>query len=157
MARLHWGDASVHDPSRMFYGSHPREGRSLFLGNLLPLALVHDLIEHHRAEMEAEQPRRNLPEISTRRVLGATPAERYVNTAIQQEVAWVASQVEGTGQRHKGLLIASMKLASLSQSEWLPAEVRCKIDPLTLLLPATETNGYVAKYGELAARPTIAD
>lgn len=50
-----------------------------------------------------------------------------------------------------------MKLASLTQSEWLPAEVRGRIDPVTLLLPATATNGYVAKYGELAARQTIAD
>lgn len=47
MARLHWGDASVHDPSRMFYGSHPGQGQSLFLGNLLPLGLVDDLIEQH--------------------------------------------------------------------------------------------------------------
>ena len=109
------------------------------------------------AEMKAEQPRRDLPKISTSRVLGTTPAERYVNTAIQQQFAWVASQLEGTGQRHKGLLIASMKLASLSQSEWLPADVRGRIDPLTLLLPATETNGYITKYGKVAARQTIAD
>ena len=38
-----------------------------------------------------------------------TPAERNANTtAMQQEAAWVASWVEGTRQRHKGLLISAM-------------------------------------------------
>ena len=115
------------------------------------------LMEEHRTEMEAEQPRRDLPRISSGRIFGATPAERYINRAIQQEVAWVSSQVEGTGQRHAGLLISSMKLASLSISEWLPAEAREGIDPYALLLLAAEANGYVAKYGDVHARQTIAD
>ena len=90
-------------------------------------------------------------------VLGRTPAERYVNTALQQEVAWLASRVEGTGERHQGLLLAAMKLESLKQSEWLPAEVRSSIDPLDALLTAAHRNGYVEKYGEATARRTIAD
>ena len=157
MRQLPWGDASVHDPSRMFYGRNPSRGQNLLLGNIMPMTLVDALVEQHRMEMEAEQPRRSLPVIPTSRVLGATPAERYVNTAIQREAAWVANQVEGTGERHKGLLIASMKLASLRQSEWLPTEVRVGIDPVALLLPAAQANGYAAKYGEAATQQTIGD
>ena len=157
MARLLWGDASVHDPARMFYGSSPRDGQTLFLGNYLLMAKLDDLMNQHRVEMEAEQPRRQLPKIPAGLVLGATPAERYVNTAKQQETTWVASRVEGTGDRHKGLLIASMKLSSLGLSEWLPADVRAGIDPIALLMPAAIANGYVDKYGEVAALNTISD
>ena len=157
MAQLPWNDGSVHDPARMFYGSHPTQGQTVFFGSVLPLTVVDELVEQHRVELEAEQPRRNLPKIPGGRVLGATPAERYINTAIQQETTWLASQMEGTGQRHKGLLISSMKLASLSLSEWLPSGVRNSIDPHSLLVPAAEANGYVDKYGDAATRQTIAD
>jgi len=157
MAQLPWGDTSVHDPARMFYGSHPRLGQTLFLGNLLPKTVLEELMEAHRIRMEAEQPRRSLPRISSNLVFGATPAERYINTALQQEAVWVSRQVEGTGQRHIGLLISSMKLASLSLCEWLPEEARRCIDPYALLLPSAAANGYVAKYGEVHARQTIAD
>ena len=157
MAQLPWGDASVHDPARMFYGSHPYQGQNHFLGNLLHLSTVDQLIEQHRTGLEAEQPRRELPRIQASRIMGTTPAERYVNTAIQQEAAWVSSRIEGTGERHKGLLISAMKLASLSLSEWLPPEVRGGIDLHALLLPAAHANGYVSKYGESAARQTISD
>jgi hypothetical protein len=157
MAQLPWGDASVHDPARLFYGSHPHQGRNRFLGNVLHLSKVDQLVEQHRIGLEAEQPRRELPRIQAGRVMGATPAERYVNTAIQQEAAWVSSRIEGTGERHKGLLISAMKLASLSLSEWLPPEVCGGIDPHALLLPAAHANGYVSKYGESAARQTISD
>ncbi|MDA1129636.1 MAG: hypothetical protein O2913_13220, partial [Chloroflexi bacterium] len=146
-----------HDPARMFYGSNPRSGQTLFLGNRLPTMVLDDLVEEHRIQMEAEQPQRDLTRISPGRVLGSTPAERYVNSAIQQEVAWVSSQIEGTGERHKGLLIASMKLGSLSLAEWLPAEARESIDACALLMPAATANGYIAKYGEVAARQTISD
>ena len=30
MAQLPWGDASVHDPARLFYGSHPSQGQNRF-------------------------------------------------------------------------------------------------------------------------------
>ena len=157
MAQFPWGDASVHDPTRLFYGSHPEQGQTRYLGNLLPLNVVEQMIETHRSELEAEQPRRELPRIQVSRIMGATPAERYVNTAIQQEVAWVSSRIEGTGERHKGLLISAMKLASLSLAEWIPPELRGGIDPHALLLPAAQANGYVSKYGESAARQTISD
>ena len=61
------------------------------------------------------------------------------------------------GERHKGLLISAMKLASLCLSAWLPADVRASIDPHALLLPAAQANGYVAKYGETTACHTISD
>ncbi len=50
-----------------------------------------------------------------------------------------------------------MKLASLSLSDWLPAEIREGIDPHALLLQAAQANGYIAKYGEPSATQTIAD
>jgi len=115
------------------------------------------LIEQNRGHLDDEQNRRHLPRITASQVLGRTPAERYVNTALQQEVAWLASRVEGTGERHQGLLLAALKLESLKQSGWLPTQVRDSIDPLGLLLPAVQRNGYVEKYGEAAARRTIAD
>ena len=157
MAALPWGDASVHDPSRFFYGTNPESGTTKYLGGLLSLETVDGLIEGHRDHLDLEQGARTLPRIPTSQVLGRTPAERYVNTALQQEVAWLTSRVEGTGERHQGLLLAALKLGSLKQSEWLPAEVRNNIDPLDALLSAACQNGYVEKYGEATARRTIAD
>jgi len=157
MAQLPWGDASVHDPARLFYGSHPEQGQTRYLGKVLPLELVNHLIDTHQSQLEAEQPRRELPRIPSGQVLGTTPTERYINTAIQQETAWVSSREEGTGERHKGLLISAMNLASLGMSDWLAAEIRDGIDPHALLLPAAQANGYIAKYGESAARQAIDD
>ena len=157
MAQLPWGDALVHDPARLFYGSHPEQGRTRYLGNVLPLEMVDKLIETHRSQLEAEQSHRELPRIPASQVIGSTPAERYVNAAIQREAAWVATRQEGTGERHLGLLVAAMKLASLRLSSWPPAQVRDGIDVHVLLLPAAQANGYVDKYGELAARQTISD
>ena len=157
MAQLPWGDAPVHNPARLFYGSQPEEGQAHYLGNVLPLEVLGQLIEAHRSELESEQPRRELPQVPGGTVMGNTPAERYVNTAIQQEMSWVASRVEGTGERHKGLLISAMKLSSLRLSDWLPAELRDGINVPALLLPAAQANGYIAKYGESVARQTIAD
>jgi hypothetical protein len=157
MERLPWGDASVHDPARVFYGSHPESGQTQFQGCMLPHSLVDEFIERYRAELEAEQKCRKLPRIPSNRVMGSTPAERYINAAVQAEAAWLSGRVEGTGERHRGLLIASMKLASLKLSQWLPEDARSGIDPYTVLLPAASQNGYISKYGEPAARRTIAD
>ena len=157
MAQMPWGDASVHDPSRLFYGTHPQCGETRYLGHILPMAVVDSLIDQHRAELEEARLQRHLPRMPHGSTMGRSPSERYINAAVFQEVAWVANQVEGTGERHKGLLIASMKLTSLSISDWLPAQARVQIDPYSLLMPAAEANGYVAKYGESAARQTISD
>jgi hypothetical protein len=157
MDQFPWGDASVHDPSRLFYGTHPREGMTHYQGNILPLAVVDELIEEYRSRLEAEQERRVLPRMPSSKLMGSTPAERYVNAAVQAEAAWLSSQVEGTGERLRGLLIAAMKLASLRLSEWLPDDVRATIDPYAALLPAAVANGYIAKYGETMAYRTIAD
>jgi hypothetical protein len=157
MAQLPWGDASVHDPARLFYGSHPEQGQAHHLGNVLPLEVVGQLIEAHWSELESEQPRRELPQVPGGSVMGNTPSERYINTAMEQETSWVASRVEGTGERHKGLLISAMKLASLRLSDWLPAELRDGMDIPALLLPAAQANRYIAKYGESVAWQTIAD
>jgi hypothetical protein len=157
MGRLSWGDASIHDPSRVFYGTHPERGQTHYQGRMLPTSLVDELIEGYRAKLEAEQECRKLPRIPSSRVMGTTPAERYISAAVQAESAWLASRVEGTGERHRGLLIVAMKLASLRLSQWLPEDARSAIDLYAVLLPAAAQNGYISRYGEPAARRTIAD
>ena len=157
MDQVPWGDSGVHDPSRSFYGTTPKLGTVNYVGRILPLNVIDELIEEHSADMEREQARRDLPRIPGYQVMGQTPAERYVNAALQQEVAWVASRNEGTGERHKELLLAALKLGSLRQSEWLPTEVRMGIDPIGALIPAANRNGYIGKYGEDIARRTIFD
>ena len=94
IARLLWGDAAVHDHSRLFYGTHPERGQTRFLGNVLPLAVVDRLIEEHQADLKAEDHRRELPRIPSSRIMGCTPAERYVSAAIQSETAWLSCQVK---------------------------------------------------------------
>lgn len=156
ISQFPWSDRSINDPSRFFFGGK-RDGDSIFMGHVLPLGVVDELIKDHQTQLHDEQGRRELPRVPSSQVIGRTPADRYVNAAIQQEAAWLASRVEGTGERHKNLLLAALKLGSLAQSDWLPAEVRAKIDPVAALLPAAQRNGYVAKYGEGVARRTIAD
>jgi hypothetical protein len=54
MAQLPWGDTSVHDRARLYYGSHPGKGQVHYLGRVLPLEVVDRLIEAHRSELESE-------------------------------------------------------------------------------------------------------
>lgn len=157
MAALPWCDTGVHDPSRMFYGTHPRYAETHYIGHVLPVALIDKLINDRRTDLDHQQSRRDIPGVPPGQIVGHTQAERYVNSAQLQEVAWLACQVEGTGERHNGLLLAALKLGSLKRSEWLPAEVRNRIDPSAALLPAARQNGYVDKYGEETAQRTIAD
>ena len=96
MSQLPWGDASVHDPSRMFYGSHPWWGRSQFLGNFLPVTVVEGLVREHCSQIEAEQAPRTRSRITSCRVFGTSPEDHYINTAIHQEVVSLSSKAEGT-------------------------------------------------------------
>jgi hypothetical protein len=150
-------DQSVAEEARFFYGSVGCEVRRL--GHVLTLAtLAEEVTQPFLASLrtQADEDQR-APHISDDQILGNTLAERYINRAIQEEVAWLSTRIEGTGERHRGLLIAAIKLQSLRLAEWLPAEIRSQIDPHRILLPAAERNGYVIKYGEQAARCTIAD
>jgi len=156
--RYGFTDQSVAEQSRFFYGA--RNCRVIRLGNLLRAAVlerevVQPYLEHIADQIDERKQDR--PAIAAWQVLGASAAERYVNAAIQQESGWVASRTEGTGERHLGLLISAMKLASLSLSDWLPGDVRASIDPYGVLISAAQANGYVGKYGEPVARQTIAD
>jgi hypothetical protein len=157
MARFPWGDASVNDPGRFFYGAHPDSGQSHYLGNTLPRFVVEELVRRYRVVLEKQQTHRALPQIDPRQIMGNTPAERYVNAAIQQEALWVTGRIEGTGERHRDLLVAAMKLGSLKLSPWLPEAVREAIDPYAVLLPAARENGYAQKYGEDDALRAIHD
>jgi hypothetical protein len=107
MESLPWSDASVHDPSRVFYGTHPERGQTHYQGRILPPSVVDELIKTFRAKLDAAQECRKLPRIRSSQVMGTTPAERYISTAVQAEAAWLANREEGSGERHRGLLIAA--------------------------------------------------
>jgi hypothetical protein len=150
-------DQSVAEESRFFYGAVGCEVRRL--GKILPYeVLKNEVIRPYLVSLrdQADNPERAW-HIPDENVLGKTPAERYVSRAVQEEAAWLASRAEGTGERHRGLLIAAIKLQSLRLAEWLPESVRDGIDLYAILLPAAMKNGYVKKYGEAKARETIAD
>ena len=156
--RYGFTDQSVAEQSRFFYGA--LGCRVVRLGNLLRQAVVEqEVVQPYLEQMadEAEKRKQDVSFVPARHVVGISPTERYVDSAIQQEVAGVSSRVEGTGERHLGLLVAAMKLGSLRLSTWLTAQVRDGIDVHALLLPAARTNGYLPKYGEFATRQTIAD
>jgi hypothetical protein len=150
-------DHSVAEESRFFYGA---PGCAVVkLGQVLTLdVLQQQVIGPYLAYLrEQADSVKRIPHSTALTVMGLSRAERYANRAVQEEVAWLSSRQEGTGQRHLGLLIAAMKLESLRHAEWLPAEVREGLDPYSHLLAAARANGYVAKYGETATRRTIAD
>jgi hypothetical protein len=153
IAKFPGTDTSVKDPARFFYGTHPETGETEYLGNILPLEVVNQLV----AELPPPPPEPVAPLLEGSPLLPLAAAQRYVNGAIRHELDRVASQVEGTGERHPALLIAAIKLESLRQSLWIPAEVRQAIDPPGLLLKAAEENGYISRYGEATARRVISD
>jgi hypothetical protein len=156
LAKYPSSDPTVKDPARFLYGSRPKGGESIFLGNPLPMSLVNQLTDEYQQILEHQATRRDMPAVDRSQVKGDTAAERYVSAAIAGEVQWLASRQEGTGERHLGLLVAAMKLQSLKLSDWLAPALRSSIEPYSCLLPAAQANGYVAKYGEPAARRTIA-
>ncbi|MFQ6029235.1 MAG: hypothetical protein ACE5Q6_17290, partial [Dehalococcoidia bacterium] len=123
-------DPSVAEESRFFYGA--QDCRVVRLGNVLREKVLEAQVIgpylDHLAE-QSESQKRKIPGMPRSRIAGATAFERYVHRAVQEESAWLATRVEGTGERHLGLLVAAMKLASLALSEWLPPEVRTGIDP----------------------------
>jgi hypothetical protein len=130
------------------------------LGNILCLeSFQAEVVDSFLADLRerATNPGKDIPGIPSSLAAGTSSAERYINRVVQEEVAWLSSRREGTGERHRGLLISAIKLASLRLSEWLPPAARQTIDPYSILLPAAQSNGYISKYGEDVARRTIAD
>ena len=150
-------DSSVMDEARLFYGAKGCVYR--VLGNALYLDILQEVAEGYltRLHEQVKRERRDTPHVPDDLILGTTAAERYVSRAIQEEVDWLASRVEGTGERHRGLLVSALKLESLRQADWLPPKVRERIDPCSELLPAAEATVYIAKYGEETAWRTIED
>lgn len=151
LARFAASDQSIKDPARFLYGSNPETCVTHFLGNILPMAQVQELVGEFTAtkrQSDAELERRSLPRITSSQVAGRTQSERYVNRAIQEELGWLESRAEGSGERHLGLLTVARRLESLRLSPWLDAEARAGIDVAALVLGAAERNGYVQKYGQ---------
>jgi hypothetical protein len=158
LARKYRGtDQSVAEEGRFFYGTV--NGDFINLGNVLTSdVLEHDLVAPYLEDLRREAQQRTSPQLpNPGLVRGDSKWEKYINRAIDDEVAWVSTRQEGTGERHRGLLIAAIKLQSLKLSDWLPEDIRRGIDPVVLLLPAAAANGYIPKYGEDVARKTISD
>ncbi|MBI4299113.1 MAG: AAA family ATPase [Chloroflexi bacterium] len=159
LAKYGTTDQSIKDPARLLFGSNPTNGVWHYLGNLLPMAEVLELVseyEDKRRVLEREIGRRQLPAIDSSRIRGSTPDERYVGRAIEEESNWLASRVKGTGDRHSGLIVVAARLESLRLSEWLTPESRATINPYEVALEAAISNGYVAEYGEEDACRAIA-
>ena len=156
--KYNFTDQSVAEESRFFYGAIGC--RMVKLGNILTVkALEQDVIEpyliHLQEQAQASRQLHHVPDYQ--QVVGSAGAEWYVNRAIQEEVSWLSTRLEGTGERHRGLLVAAIKLQSLRLADWLPVDIRESINPYALLIPATRANGYWAKYGEKTVCQTIAD
>jgi hypothetical protein len=151
LARFGTSDQSIKDAARFLYGSNLDTCISHYLGNLLPMAKVLELVDEFAEttrQSDSEIARRVVPGIDPGQVMGDTLSQRYINRAVQEELAWLESRREGTGERHLGLLAAARRLESLRLSPWLDPEARADIDVRALVLDAAERNGYLAKYGQ---------
>ena len=151
LARFITSDQSIKDPARFLYGSNPSTCISSYLGNLLPMAKVLELVgefAENRRQSDSELARRSLHRIEPDKISGNTQSWRYIDRAIQEELAWLETRTEGTGARHLGLLTVARRLESLRISHWLDAEAREDIDVVSLILGAADQNGYLAKYGK---------
>jgi hypothetical protein len=151
-------DQSVAEESRFFYGSP--NARVVQLGNVLGIntlqaQVIGPFLSH--LQDQANILERDINFLVGPPAVAASAPDRYVHRVVHEEVAWLSTRKEGTGERHRGLLVSAIRLASLRLSQWLPPGVRDAIDPYPILLPAARANGYIAKYGEEAARRTIAD
>jgi hypothetical protein len=151
LARFGTSDQSIKDPARFFYGSKPHTCIRYYLGNFLPMAQVLELVEEFaqaRRTSDCELDRRSLSPIDPSQIKGDTRSQRYINRALQEELTWLQTRTEGTGERHLGLLTVARRLESLRLSHWLDAEARARIDVVSLVLGAADRNGYLAKYGK---------
>lgn len=152
-------DHSAKDACRLFYGS--RGCQFVTPDNVLPEEVARALILPLQQRREEEQRRREAAQVafaSSRpdRKANARAVAAYVASAKQRRLAWVATAVEGTGERHKRLIEAAFRLGSLRGAAWLnDAGRHVLLGVEDELVDAARANGYAAKYGEDATRREV--
>jgi hypothetical protein len=158
-------DQAAKDVSRVFYGAAGCDVH--MVGQVLPVAVlwrdVVDPYQAHLAQLEAQRQAeraRLLAERTARAgdvVASGDQVARYVAALVDRTLAGVASAQAGTGQRHQLLRGAALRLASVAAADWLTDDAAgLLVDLGGQLLAAAAASGYVADYGEDAARRVIA-
>ena len=104
--------------------------------------------DDRRRELDQEVARRHLLPIDPGKIIGATRDERYVNTVIQQELAFLAGCPAGARRQYPNSIPTAMRLASLRLADWLSPEARVLIDVGGSVMEGCAQNGSLALYGE---------
>lgn len=116
--------------------------------NLLPIAVVHQLIEEYEAHTEAMRPKREeVPPLGSNQKMGTSAMERYITRAVDGEYQILATTQAGKSKRYGQLLSSAARLASIANSDW-GAPFLSSENVYAVLLQAATANGLVAKYGE---------
>ena len=123
--------------------------------NLMPIAVVDQLINEHAAHIEAMKPNRlGAPPSEPHPKMGSSALERYAAKAVDGEYQALATAPEGQGRRYPQLLTSASKLASIANSDWgapfLPNDAVYDV-----LLLASTANGLVDVYGEAHLRRAV--
>lgn len=147
-------DASCKNADRIYYGSKGCKGWGNW--SLLPLSLVESFVDE-QLEKEKQARKAEVPE-GYQRVTIETRGDHknYVMRAVESEVERISSAAEGTGDRHRSLYEAALKLGGIAKSAWGGRY----IDEGTitnLLMGAASANGYLQKYGETTTLRAITD
>ena len=152
-------DHSAKDACRLFYGA--RGCQFVAPDKVMPVEVARALIlevqqREEKLRLAAEARRAAFASSRPDRKANAGAVAAYVASAKARRLAWVASAVEGTGERHERLIEAAFRLGSLRGASWLtePAR-RVLLGVEDELVGAAQANGYAAKYGEDATRREV--
>ena len=147
-------DHSAKDACRIFYGA--RGCQFVAPDNVMPQDVARALVvtlqqREEELRLAAEARRAAFASSHQDKKANAGAVASYVASAKDRRLAYVASAVEGTGERHRRLIEAAFRLGSLRGAKWLtePAR-RVLLGVEDELLGAAQANGYAAKYGEAA-------
>lgn len=123
--------------------------------NLLPIAVVDQLIEEYEAHIEAMRPKRGqTPPLGSNQKMGTSALEQYITRAVDGEYQILATTLAGQSKRYGQLLSSAAKLASIANSDWGEPFLSPE-DAHGALIQAATVNGLVAKYGEPHLRRAI--
>ena len=126
--------------------------------NHLPLSEVMRLVsdfDDARLVRTREIERRQMPQVDASKLTGTTPDEQYVQSAIEQEIEYLATRVPDSGERYGSVRDAALKLESIRLSVWLSPEARSLINIEGIVLDGACRNGSLQHYGEEHLRKAI--
>ena len=126
--------------------------------NQLPLSEVMRLVsdfDDARLVRTRETERRQMPQVDVSKLTGNTPDERYVQSAIEQELKYAATCAPGSGKRYAWVREVSQNLEALRLSDWLSPEARSLINIEAIALDGASRNGSLPHYGEEHLRKAI--